>query len=344
MSLIPCPTCGMPRTAEDVASLECPICGHRELPPTNPAPPDPVSTPATRTRSRTFPIVLAGLGGVAIMAVLGTVAAVLQNLPKPDQLSAPLTVEPPPPAILVATIPTPSPSPSVTVVVPEPAPAPRFVPELAPLPREFVAVLEVAPRPRGLLGPLVDPRVIAIDRPNGVYELPPLRNRAKVQLVGRVDRLIVRGVEDGAALDALDLKAREVVIAGKVDGGSTARVRTTNGAIFFQAKVDGASEVVAEAPEGTVTFLSESPGAGPTIDGGAQVTVAARLVVIGAVTGADTRVDVTLHPTTKAPSFLRVGMIDGPSMVRYRNVAGSKGKPNVLPGELRGGAVLKYDK
>ena len=231
-------------------------------------------------------------------------------------------------------------------IVPEVAPAPRFVPELAPTPRVYVRVLETVARPRAIGGPLNDAKVITIDRPNGVYELPVLRNRAKVKLVGRVDRLIILGVEDGSALDALSLSAREVVFAGKVDGGSTARVRTTKGGISFQDKIDGASEVVAEAPHGAVTFLNQSYAGfvGPTIDGGAQVTVAGRLVVIERVMGADTRVDVTLHPTPTAPSFLRVGLIDGPSTVRYRNVAGSKGKPKVIPGVLRGGGVLKQDK
>lgn len=336
----------MPRADDDIASLECPICGHRELPPADPTPePEPISVPVAPPPRRNAYGLLVVLGSVAIVAFIATV---LLNLPRRDEQPVPPSDDEPTPVVAVATVTTPpTVSPTVVVaVVPEEAPVPRFVPELAPIPRVFVAVVETVPRPRALVVPIDNAKVIAIDRPNGDYELPVLRNRAKVKLVGRVGRLIVRGVEDGAALDALDLSTREVVFVGKVDGGSTARVRTTNGVIKFQAKVDGASEVVAEAPEGTVTFMSHasSQGYGPTIDGGAQVTVAARLVVIGVIMGADTRVDVTLYPTSSAPSFLRVGLIDGPSMVRYRNVAGSKGKPNVLPGELRGGAVLKHDK
>lgn len=336
MSLLPCPSCGLPRTADDLASLDCPLCGHRELPPDEPiAVAEPIAVPVAPPPQRASLALFVGLCCLAVVGVL--TVAVLDSLRQPRPVA---TTEEPRPSVAVAT-------PSIVVaLLPELAPTPRYVLELAPNPRVYVAVLETVARPRAIVAPLDGAKVIAIDRPKGSYELPVLRNRAQVQLVGRVDRLVILGVEDGSSLDALTLSAREVVFAGKIDGGSTARVRTTNGAISFLGKVDGASDVVAEAPLGTVTFLSQSSArfAEPTIDGGSQVTVAARLVVIEKVMGADTRVDVTLHPTPTAPSFLRVGLIDGPSMVRYRNVAGSKGKPTVLPGELRGGAVLKQDK
>ena len=338
MSLIPCPTCGMPRAADDIASLDCPICGHRELPPADPTPvPEPIRVAVVPQPRRTSFALFVGLGCVAVVAILTLALVDILRQLRPGELAG----EPTTPVAFTPPTTTTSP-----LVVPELAPAPRFLPELAPTPRVFVAVLETVARPRAIVAPLAGAKVIAIDRPKGDYELPVLRNRAQVQLVGRVDRLIILGLEDGAALDALNLSAREVVFAGKVDGGSTARVRTAKGAISFLAKVDGASDIVAEAPQGAVTFLSQSSSrfSGPTIDGGARVTVAARLVVIETVMGADTRVDVTLHPSPTAPSYLRVGLIDGPSMVRYRNVAGSKGKPTVLPGTLRGGGVLKYEK
>jgi hypothetical protein len=341
MSLLPCPTCGLPRVADDLACLACPVCGHREVPLAElTAAPEPVGEPvAPRSRLAPFAVFVA-LSGVAAAAIL----AVALLYPLGEQ-AVPLGNEDPSPGVEVAAVsPATNSAPStVAAIVPELAPIPRFASELAPLPRVHV---EVVARPRSVLGPLDDARVITIDRPKGDYELPVLRDGARVRLVGRVDRLVVRGIADGAALDAVGLSAREVVFAGPIEGGSTARVRTTRWAISFREKVDGESQVVAEAPHGAVTFLNESPRrpSGPMIDGGSQVTVAARLVVIGTVTGADTRVDVTLHPTTTAPSFLRVGLIDGPSLVRYRNAPGSTGKPKVLPGELRGGAVLAHDK
>ena len=84
-------------------------------------------------------------------------------------------------------------------------------------------------------------------------------------------------VDGGSVLDASGLDAHDIVVAGRIDGGSTVKLNAPRGSVEFAAQVDGRSRLEVNAPDGTVTF-SRPPARGTVgskIDGESQVTITA---------------------------------------------------------------------
>jgi hypothetical protein len=317
MALIPCPDCGLPRDAADVEATVCPVCGRRdpepELTPAAPEPPPvellPVGPEPRSVRNWVL------LGAVGIAGV-GALLAMLALAPPDRPADAPdtLTVASTPLAPLTPTLPT-------LTSGPEAAPAPRVVPEAAPTPRPAATLVRV-------------------DRPTGEYTVGRLIDGQRLRLVGTVRRLTVEGLADGAFLDATGLKVQEVFFLGRIADGSTAWVRT-DGGVLFKAGIDGRSRVSVEA--WFVGFVTPTTRTNPgsRIDGGSEVTIAARGVFFGGAIGGDgTRVDVTLGP----PGGLRFAALDGTARLVYRTRGAADPPPSVSPGQVRGKAVFARER
>jgi len=157
--------------------------------------------------------------------------------------------------------------------VPPPKPVAVAEPEVAPVPRVASArALEPNPPAEG---------AVVLNKPDGEYVLPMAGGDELIVLTGEVGTLRIGPVSGRARVDASRLKARVVVVTGRVDGEATLRVRAAD-RIEFAERVDGAAAVTAEAPGGTVRFAT----AAARIDGGASVHVrAARAEFVGKVDG-----------------------------------------------------------
>jgi hypothetical protein len=312
VSLIPCPDCGLPRAAADIDSSPCPVCGWQgpELvlaeADSPPAPPPPAPEPEpgqTRNWVLLGAVCAAGAGVVAAMFAVPYIG----RLPGPSA------------GVAVVSPPTPVPA----RPGPELAPAPRFVPELAPQPRPA-------------------PDLVQVDMPDGPFKLDRLTGGKKVRLVGEAQSLIVAGLDGGAVLDASGLTVRDVLFTGPVGGGSTAVVRTaTDGGVLFRAGVDGRSRVTVET--GFVAFL-DTPGKSrqaARVAGGSRLEVAARGAYFGGpISGAGTRVEVTLRP----PGRLEFTAVDAAAELVYRTAGPADPPPVVTRGQVRGQAVVKLEK
>jgi uncharacterized Zn finger protein (UPF0148 family) len=336
MNSVPCPGCGLPRQADQVGVVPCPVCAddERAKAPEGSHPPlaqeshDPTrGLPAdvselTKTTSPRKPLPLAPLmfaAGVAVgvCAVLGWQAfrAARETAAAKSPVAAvtkePIAIRPPD-------------------AKPAPAPKPLAV---APPPRVYVAI---APIPHTPFRP-PPARITQVDHPNAEYtpQVPP---GATVTLKGRAKILRVPTLERGAALDTTQLEV-ETVFVGKIDGGSKLRIGSVKHRVTFQAKIDGRSTVEVVAPTGTVWFaVATSPGKdGSRIAGGSEVRITANVARFdGQIGGLDTLVSVTL---TRGGS-LGFAEIDGPCRLEYRKASPTDPDPTVSAGKVSAASKL----
>jgi hypothetical protein len=156
-------------------------------------------------------------------------------------------------------------------------------------------------------------------------------------LRGKVRVLRVAGLEAGAVLDASDLEADEVIVNGKIDGGSRLWVKAPNGRVTFRARIDGRSRVGVNAPGGWVAFSPEAAD-GAKIDGGAQVSITGKAVRLdGTIGGSGTKVSVSIT----AGGSLVFRELVGPSRLEYGTADPDDPEPSVTAGRVAPPAVLK---
>ena len=318
MNSVPCPGCGLPRQAEHVGVVPCPVCEYGARDPTPdvvaPAPPrlDPTRELATAPRKpmSVTPVAFAAGVVVGVLAVLGWQAySTARESVTTNTLTATTEerkAEPVPPV----------------------PPKPR---EVAPPPRIFVAV---APPPHLPFRP-PPARVTQVDHPNAEY--PPLvPPGATVTLKGRAKRLKVPALEGGAVLDASELEVEDVIVVGKIDGGSRLRV-AAHKRVTFQAKIDGRSTVEVIAPTATVMFLDVKGRDVTGIAGGSVVRVTAHVTsFLGHIRGADTVVTVTVARGGSV-GFVE---IDGPARFEYRKAAPADPDPVLSRGKVGAAATV----
>ena len=350
MVSIPCPACGLPRAPDLLERVACPLCGQlgnvkpavaseREpehdrawvIPePTRPTPTHPEVT------SRFFTGSLLGfLAGIAV--ALGGVLAwpavrdrvresnAVQEIAEHGAESASdggVAVAPSPREVVAAfRVPLPPIETPALTEVPVKEPAVGPVPEAAP-PNPF--------RPEAA-------RALVLD--HAAHYAPRVPPGSTVAIRGWVKQLIVRDLEAGAVLDCSELEAEEVIVVGKIDGGSRLSVRAPGGRVIFRAKVSGGSKVDVRAPGGTVIFETptEIGRDGSKIAGGSTVDAIARVVAIhGRIEGIGTKVAVSLT----ARGSLSFVEIDGPARLEYGQVDPDDAEPTLTKGRIGGSAVV----
>jgi hypothetical protein len=354
MSLIPCPGCSLPRTAND-AEFECPICGFvpgadeeaelaiAETPPVPlalahrpvPAPPPPVE----RRDSPFLPWALAGVGfGGTLVCAVGWYLAVLDR-----SAFSPDTVKTPPAAtgqLAREVAPTPR---RVSDAAPGPAPTPA-VPPVAEKPNPWV-VVRPQKAPPVVAPPVNDApfEVIRVDRPLEDFRLDPVDGKKRIKLVGVANKLFIASVSGGAVVDASELDTGWVNVTGRIDDGATVRIAAGTGLVNFTQGIGGGATV--EVAANTVTFAKRGKpkrklDEQPNISGGARVTITGRQVTfLAPIVGDGTLVDVTL--TTRGHlRFLE--MDDGAKMV-YRAAKATDVPLIVNPGLVKGDAECKRE-
>lgn len=363
MATIPCPSCGLPRAADLFGKIACPLCGQLgavprageaepehdrpwvipEEPSSLPLAPEIEDSRASLARSGRFLSgwVVGFLVGVSV-GVGGVLSwpTVRDWLPEDEPAVVAAADEQP-----VAAIPP---------AGPEVAPSPRVVarrsevtlpitpvadpPRVEPVPKQPVVVgPRPVPAPPNPFRPAA-PRAERLDHPE-VYA-PFLQPGGTLVARGRVKRLIVGGLEQGAILDCSALEAEEVVVVGKIDGGSRLLVKAPGGKVRFLAPVVGGSQIDVRAPGGTVAFETPTDGGreGSRIDGGAVVDLlAAKVSFRGRIAGEGTKVSVTLT----AGGALGFAEIEGPARLEYGKADPDDPALTVVPGKVRGPAVVR---
>ncbi len=380
MQMTACPGCGLPRTDETAAAEPCPICDHpSHLPlaeehddepehdqpwiidesmPAAPVllamdshaaghrstPPAARSEPRNRVRNG-FVILGTALGFVLGAATGAAGVLVLQAVVngRPDfsrfawnnsasakstgSDDADLTPRP----REVATRP-PSPLP--------PAPTPTPAPQPPPASKTDEPVL-VGPQPRPAppnpFRPQT-PRAERLDNPQ-VYApfIPP---GGQLIARGRVKRLIVSGLEREAVLDCSDLEAQEVVVVGKIDGGSRLSLFAPGGKVRFLSRVDGRSQVEVRAPGGSIAFETptERGQEGSRISGGSSVELIGRTILFrGHITGDGTAVSIKIDPR----GSLEFERLDNRARLEYAKASAEEGTPKIKKGKVEGKAVFR---
>jgi hypothetical protein len=233
---------------------------------------------------------------------------------------------------------------NVPVGTPTAAPAPA----LAPMPHEPITpplVGESTPNPNSNVDPdfkIVPPpepgRAITIDlgnAPSPTYSVPALRKGEHIVLrgQGKLERLLVHGLDTGAILDASGVEAAVITVTGKIEGHSTLKLKAPNGTVHVTASVDGRSVVEIDAPGGEVRFMLATTATreGSKIDGSSTVSVTARRAEFrGDITGADTRVTVTLTRSGE----LDVEAVRNRAVVVYKSQAAGWAPPTVRLGSV----------
>lgn len=126
-----------------------------------------------------------------------------------------------------------------------------------------------------------------LDRPGGEVFLPVLEAGRKVKVIGRVGKLRIGSVQEGAVLDAEDLLVEEVDIPGSILGAEI-RMRSPGMKATF-GEIGGRSRVAVSAPGGSIECGD--------VHGNAWVEAAAREVrLTGIVGGTSTLIRVQLPP------------------------------------------------
>lgn len=348
MSLVPCPGCSLPRTAND-AEFECPVCGFvpgaeaeavAVAAAVEPvllvaAARRPVVAPAVSREPSFLPWVLAGVGFGGTMVCAAGWYLASTDLPRlPDSATAPARelaarevapphayVEPP------ATQPTPptSAEPKNPWRVDAVKPAPPVVKKVEP-------AVNDAPF-----------EVIRVDAPVEDFRLDPVDGKRRVKLVGVANKFYLASVTGGAVVDASELDTKWVNVTGRIDEGATVKIAAPGGLVNFTEGVGGGATVVVAAAGGTVTFAKRGTpkvkvAVQPNIAGGARVTITGRQVTfLSPVVGDGTVVDVTLSPR----GHLRFTELDGGAKLLYRQSKPTDPPLIVNPGTVRGDAEFK---
>ena len=345
MATIACRSCGLPRAEELLNDVACPVCGLIGDEPVEAATdtepmhdrawviPEPSRVPISYEPAKSR-FLLGFLAGVAV-ALGGAFAwpfLVGRAVPDIDEPGPARPTEDP--AREVAQAPAPrevftslrisAPS------VPERISKPTDVPEP-------MIVLPPEPAPRNPFRPDA-PRAIVLDRVQ--HFSPNVPPGSTVAVRGWVKTLIVKDLEGGAVLDCSALEAEQVIVIGKIEGGSRLEVRAPGGTVAFRSKVDGRSHVIVQAPGGTVTF--ETPTGmgrdGSKIDGGSEVEIHAKAVGFrGLIAGAKTKVNVTLS----ANGSLTFAEIDGTARLEYGKLDPDDAEPMIAKGRIGAAAVVK---
>lgn len=341
MTHVACPGCGLPREADLVGRVPCPVCADADPTPEPVAarapvvPYDPTrGLPADVSELERTPAPRRSWSPVPLLFFVGIFAGglALWGWQSSADLGSPPSDAPPPAVAATTPAAAPSPKPVPPKLVPPPKP-----PEVAPMPRVYVAV---APMPHTPFRP-PPARVTTVDHPNAEYtpQVPP---GATVTLKGKAKVLRVPTLERGATLDASQLEV-ETVYVGRVDGGSKLKLGAVKGRVTFQSKIDGRSTVEVSAPTGTVVFaVPTSPGKdGSRIAGGSEVRVTARFATFsGQIAGRDTLVVVTV---TRGGA-MGFAEMDGPCRLEYRKADRGDPDPSVVKGKVGAGAqVAKVD-
>jgi len=338
MNLIPCPNCSLLRAEADTEA-PCPLCGFvpgSELPLVVDAPsiieaPAPIAiVPKPAPRSPIWFIASIGITfglllGIGLGWWLAREAEPVQQIAQDD---SEVDRIPLPSAPIIALAP---------VVVYETLPPPHEPTEVAPPP-----MLAADPQPIPIvLPPPGGISVIRLDRPKEIFQLDRVGEGNHIKLIGKVTKLSLDGIANGATVDASELETKSISVKGAIQTGATLRLYCPNGNVSFSRFIDGGSRVEINAPGGTVMFTGSSMRTnGASIDGGSSVKIVCRSASFTApIMGDKTKIALDLvGPGTPSLKFTEIG---GSAQLHYRVPEPNTPTPRITPGKLTGKGECK---
>lgn len=289
MAIARCPHCRLPLTTEEARRPVCPSCAvnvaPRAAPPAVATAPPPPARPWWIVRLACEGLLVAMGGGMLWYALSPA------QTPEPPMLAetAPAPAAPKQVAPIATPVETPPDEAEPPVELepktePEPpratakwrAPAPWR----GPVPRHKPATTH--PTTTAKKSPARVTRHEAIfgtarllDRPDGEFTVPDLRDGQRVQLLGRVGTLRIGAVGARAVLDAARLEARTVICGGPIGGRATVRLVAPDGAIEFRAPIAGEAWVAVRARVVTLGEVSDAARVGVVLTRGGTLTFGA---------------------------------------------------------------------
>jgi hypothetical protein len=356
MATVACPGCGLPREEAHIGVRPCPVCADELKAPVEqrdirkPLAKDPTAgLPSdvselnryAAPRSPLFTPLRLGFSAAFLLGIAAGVGGVLawQTLFPPDgpphdsgsQFA--LSREP-----SSSVLPTARPAVDLAPMPHEPLPMPTKE-KLQPGPGSEPAVPPVPPRPAPPALPPANAIVIDVNQPDAAYVLPfAMRKGEHVIIRGKVKIFRVMAVDAGSILDASGLEASSIYVGGRIDGRSQVKLHAPGGTVVIASSVNGHSRLEIDATGGDIRFPApttpERPGC--LIDGGAQLTLAARRIDLqGDINGVETKVTATLA----AGGAFKLAAIKGTATVEYK-VARNGPAPEVHAGMVAPSARL----
>jgi len=338
-----CPHCGLPLSPQGADARDCPCCGLALSPPSvataQAAEQVPVPAPLTEgvlpeSGRLRFPARLVAVWSAAAVLVIGT-GMLAYWLASPAGEGGART--PSPPATAQAppkdTPPQATPPKAPAVAIAPPPHEPTVV--SPPLPTEVAIAPEPRPKPAQrveIVGAFDGPKR-AFNLPNGTVEVTDLDGEDKLALTGKVKTLRIGAINGEAVLDASQLDAEEIVLAGDINGSTVVKVNAPNGRVVIAGSVNGSARLTIQAPGGEVVLAGENAN----LTGGTTMVITAKRADFRALLNGGTRVDVTLT----SGGSLRTAKMDGGATVRYKPTFATDPVPTIEIGELRGGATVK---
>jgi hypothetical protein len=333
-----CPHCELPLSPQAIDAGGCPCCGLSLSPPSGATVPVAEQVPAQAPLAEgvlpesgrlRFPARLVAVWFTAAVLVIGT-GVLAYWLASPAGEGEVTNSEPPAP---VQAPPKDTPPKAPAVAIAPPPHEPTVV--TPPLPTEVAVAPEPRPKPAPrveIVGAFDGPKR-AFNLPNGTVEVTDLDGEDKLALTGKVKTLRIGALNGEAVLDASQLDAEEIVLAGDINGSTVLKVSAPNGRVVIAGSVNGSARLTIQAPGGEVVVAGENAN----LTGGTTMVITAKRADFRALLNGGTRVDVTLT----SGGSLRTAKMDGGATVRYKPASTTDPVSTIETGELRGGATVK---
>lgn len=202
--------------------------------------------------------------GIASMAVGAALASALL----PAKVREVTTVQTVPVEVIVEAKPT-----AISAAPkPESINAAKF--ELAPMPREVEVVAQPPMPPLPAVALPGGVSLIRLDRPTEIYTMERIGEGNYVKLTGRVQKLVISGVNGGATLNITELDTKYISFNGRIEGNATIKVNMPGSTLSFSKAIAGGAKIEANVHDGNIGF--SMPGG--TVSGGARLRLTGKSV------------------------------------------------------------------
>jgi hypothetical protein len=333
--VIRCPRCGLPFLPEEVAAENCPTCGGSLGGVGCPVPGSltsiaPAALPVGLSRRRSWAL----LAAVAIPVLLAALAIHFggqqeTSSSSPDRPTR--TQVPVAPAADPANEMSPAPQPSTPTMQPADRATPILAKQTQTVTQSPAESARTEPPAQERKPEQIDPEKhgeeIRLNDPDGAYSVAELLDGATLKLTGQIRTLTVNRVDGEALLDASGLRAREIIFAGPVNGGSWVRVFAPGGKVELRDQINGLATAEIEAPGGKVVLGAPTQ---TCINGTTLLSITAAEVDLRGKAGGAARIHVTLSRGGK----LKFGELDGAARLEYRRSAPDDPAPTVERGRV----------
>ena len=180
---------------------------------------------------------------------------------------------------------------------------------------------------------------VKLSDPKGLYAVESVNSADRYVISGKIKTLQIGDINGQGAVVTKDLDAREIVVAGAINGEGVLRLDVPDASVTFLRSFNGASRIRVYAPGGKVVLGSDDKSLRDSgnVLGSSNVTIVARDVDLRGVLDGGSRVKVTL---TKGGS-LRFSKIAGGAHLYYRKAESGDPELKIDRGGIIGGGKFE---